>query len=128
MPRCARRQKVDPSSALHPTGPGPGVYVDGLAERARLFVEIGNRVDAALEDLRSALLAAGSAGHRFKIARMFLIACDRADLLDAAVSVETATEWLSDDDPPSIEEWVKRMGRLLSQLSSEETAHAPGGR
>ena len=99
---------------LHPSQSGPDVYVDGLAERARLFVETGD-IKTALEDHRSALSAAQSASHRFKIARMLLIACEGADLLQAPESLESATEWLSDGEGPSIEDWVDRMRGLLSR-------------
>jgi tetratricopeptide (TPR) repeat protein len=106
--------------ALSPTNAGPEVYVDGLAERARLFAGMGNRVEDALEDHRTALSAEENPRHRFKIARMFLIACDRAGWLDAPESLDSAVEWLSEGDGPDVEEWVGRLRALLLRKSTQE--------
>ena len=99
--------------ALHPSDAGPAVYVDGLAERARLFVQAGDRAADALSDHRLALSSAQSPQHRFKIARMLLIACDRAGRL-APEALESASDWLLEECEPEIEEWMQRMGVLLT--------------
>lgn len=104
---------------LHPSDAGPDVYVDGLAERARLFVQAGDRAEDALADHHEALTAAQSPQHRFKIARMFLIACERASRLEPE-SIESATEWLVADNEPDVDRWMSRMRVLLFGAPSPE--------